>query len=67
MSDADKQRGAQAIVDAAIKHKDVVSVTANVSFSTEWSYFASTEGSYIEQELFTTTPELQRHGASAAT
>ena len=48
----------QAVVDAAIKHKDVVSANAIVNFSTEWKYFASTEGSYIEQEIFSTTPNF---------
>ena len=51
-------RTLQAAVDAAIKHKDVVSATANVGFSTEWKYFASSEGSYIEQEIFSTMPSF---------
>ena len=46
------------VVDAAIKHKDVVSATASANFSGEWKYFASTEGSYIEQELFSTSPSF---------
>jgi len=58
MSDADKMRTLQAAVDNAIKQKDVVSANANVSFNTEWKYFASTEGSYIEQELFSTMPSF---------
>ncbi len=58
MSDADKQRGLQAVVDAAIKHKDVTSATASANFSGEWKYFASSEGSYIEQELFSTMPNF---------
>ena len=58
MSESDKQRALQAVVDAAIKHKDVVSATASANFSGEWKYFASTEGSYIEQELFSTTPNF---------
>ena len=58
MSDTDKRRSLQAAVDAADKHKDVVAATANVSFNSEWKYFASSEGSYIEQELFTTMPSF---------
>jgi TldD protein len=58
MSDTDKRRTLQAAVDAAIKHKDVVSATANVGFSSEWKYFASSEGSYIEQEIFSTSPSF---------
>jgi TldD protein len=58
MSDADKQRTLQAVVDEAIKHKDVVSATASVSLNAEWKYFASSEGSYIEQEIFSTMPNF---------
>ncbi len=58
MSDTDKESSLQAIADAAIKHKDVVSVNMSVSFSGEWKYFASSEGSYIEQELFSTMPSF---------
>jgi TldD protein len=58
MSQTDKQRALQAAVDQAIKHKDVVSASASVGFSTEWKYFASSEGSYIEQEIFTTSPNF---------
>jgi TldD protein len=58
MSDTDKETSLQAAVEAAIKHKDVVSATASVSFSGEWKYFASSEGSYIEQELFSTMPSF---------
>jgi TldD protein len=58
MSEADKTRELQAVVDAAVKHTDVVSVTAGVTFSGEWKYFASSEGSYIEQELFSTMPSF---------
>jgi len=36
--------------DAAVKVKGVSSVIANVGINNEWKYFASTEGSYIEQE-----------------
>jgi TldD protein len=54
----DKQNWAQAIVDKASAVKGVVNVTASVQFGYEWKYFASSEGSYIEQENYTTTPSL---------
>ncbi len=56
MSQNDKENALQAIVQAAVKNKDVISSTASANFSGEWKYFASTEGSYIEQELFQTNP-----------
>jgi TldD protein len=62
MSDADKQGALQSVVDAALKGKDIISANASVSFNTEWKYFASTEGSYIEQELFTTSPSFSVTG-----
>ena len=43
------------------KNKGVSSVTASVGITNEWRYFASSEGSYIEQETFEITPTLQRH------
>ena len=58
LSEADKMRKLQAAVDAAMKHKDVVSATASVGFSSEWKYLATSEGSYIEQEIFTTSPNF---------
>ena len=58
VSATDKQAWAQAIVDKASKVKGVTSVTASANVSYEWRYFASSEGSYIEQELYTTTPSL---------
>ena len=53
-----KQGLVQAVVDVAIKNKDVLTVNASVQLETEWKYFASTEGSYIEQEVFTTAPQF---------
>ena len=58
MSEADKQRALHTAVDAALKHTDVVSASATVTFGSEWKYFASTEGSYIEQDTFTTMPSF---------
>ena len=58
MSAEAKQGLVQAVVDVAIKNKDVLTVNASVQLETEWKYFASTEGSYIEQEIFTTAPQF---------
>ena len=58
MSQSDKESALRAVVDAAVKHKDVVNATASANFSGEWKYFASSEGSYIEQELFSTQPNF---------
>jgi len=58
VSATDKQAWAQAIADKASAVKGVTAVTVAATHSYEWRYFASTEGSYIEQELFTTSPTL---------
>ena len=58
VSQTDKQAWAQAIVDKASKVKGVTQVNAGVTHSWDWKYFASSEGSYIEQEVYTTTPTL---------
>jgi TldD protein len=58
VSQTDKQAWAQAIVDKASKVKGVTSVNVSASHSYEWRYFASTEGSYIEQEIYSTTPNM---------
>jgi TldD protein len=58
ISTEDKQAFVQRVVDAAVKVKGVSSVTANVGITNEWKYFASTEGSYIEQETFEITPSF---------
>src|SRR5262249_56496040 len=52
----EKQAFVQKIVDTASKIKGVSSVTASVQINNEWKYFASTEGSYIEQETWETSP-----------
>jgi TldD protein len=52
----DKQAFVQRVVDTAVKVKGVSSVTASVQITNEWKYFASSEGSYIEQETWETTP-----------
>src|SRR5207247_2768878 len=52
----EKQAFVQGVVDAVVKNRAVSSVTASVGIGNEWRYFASTEGSYIEQETFEITP-----------
>jgi TldD protein len=52
----EKQAFVLGVVDAATKVKGVSSVTAAVQMTNEWKYFASTEGSYIEQETFEINP-----------
>ena len=52
----DKQALVQKVVDTAVANKDVLTVNASISLEHEWKYFASSEGSYIEQEIYTTTP-----------
>jgi TldD protein len=54
----DKQAFVQKVVDAVTKTKEVTNVTASVQLEHEWKYFASSEGSYIEQEIFTTSPSF---------
>ncbi|MEO7520723.1 MAG: TldD/PmbA family protein, partial [Gemmatimonas sp.] len=58
VSVTDKQKWAQAIVDKASAVKGVTSVNVSATHGYEWRYFASSEGSYIEQELFTTSPTM---------
>jgi TldD protein len=58
VSATDKQNWAQAIVDRASAVEGVTSVSASANHGYEWRYFASSEGSYIEQELYTTSPSL---------
>ncbi len=53
-----KQELVQQVVDLALKTKDVLSVNASVQLEAEWKYFASSEGSYIDQDIFTTTPSF---------
>ena len=58
LSREDKQALVQNVVDIAIKNKEVVSVSASVGLEQEWKYFASAEGSYIEQDLWTCSPSF---------
>lgn len=54
----DKKAWAQAIADKAATVKGVTSVNVSCRHDYEWRYFASSEGSYIEQEIFTTSPSF---------
>jgi TldD protein len=53
-----KQDFVQKVVDAAVKNKDVQNVNVSVNATFEWKYFASSEGSYIEQETWLTSPSF---------
>jgi TldD protein len=54
----EKQGFVQSIVDTALKTKDVTNVSASVQIEHEWKYFASSDGSYIEQEAWSTSPSF---------
>ena len=58
VSTEDKQAFVQKVVDTAAKVKGVSSVTCSVGINNEWKYFASSEGSYIEQETYEITPQF---------
>ena len=58
VSQEEKQALVQKVVDLVSKTKEVASVNASVQLEHEWKYFASSEGSYIEQETWTTTPQF---------
>ncbi|MCL4811034.1 MAG: TldD/PmbA family protein [Vicinamibacteraceae bacterium] len=45
-----------AVNEALLKNKDVVRVQSRMSFDYEWKYLATSEGSYIEQEIWRTAP-----------
>jgi len=53
-----KQDFVQKVVDAVVKNKDVQNVNVSVNITYEWKYFASSEGSYIEQESWQTNPSF---------
>jgi TldD protein len=58
VSQEEKQALVQKVVDIALKVQGVTSVNASVGINNEWKYFASSEGSYIEQETFEITPSF---------
>src|SRR4029079_19797410 len=53
-----KQDFVQKVVDTVVKNKGVQSVNVSVNISYEWKYFASSEGTYIEQESWQTNPSF---------
>ncbi|MDP3719912.1 MAG: TldD/PmbA family protein [Acidobacteriota bacterium] len=44
------------INEAALKVPGVIRVQSNMAFDFEWKYLATSEGSYIEQEIYRTSP-----------
>jgi TldD protein len=58
VSQDDKQAFVQKVVDEAVKVKGVTLVNASVQITNDWRYFASTEGSYIEQETWEVNPSF---------
>jgi TldD protein len=58
VSETERQNWAQAIVDKASAVPGVIRVAAAARVQYEWRYFASTEGSYIEQESYQVAPTL---------
>jgi TldD protein len=59
VSQADKDEWANAIMEAARQVEGVTSVNVSANTSYDWRYFASSEGSFIEQEVFVTSPGLR--------
>jgi TldD protein len=53
-----KQALVQQVVDAVVRTKEVTNVVASVQLEHEWKFLATSEGSYIEQEIFTTSPNF---------
>jgi TldD protein len=53
-----RQDFVQKVVDAVVKNKGVQNVNVAVNIGYEWKYFASSEGSYIEQESWQTNPSF---------
>src|SRR3954463_5869803 len=58
VSQDEQQAFVQKAADAGVKNKAGSHVTVSVGVANEWKYFASTEGSYIEQETFEITPQF---------
>jgi TldD protein len=46
------------INETALKQPDVMRVQSQIGFDFEWKYLATSEGSYVEQELWRTFPSL---------
>ena len=47
-----RSRPRSEVVDLVVANKEVLTVNASVQLGNEWKYFASSEGSYIEQEVY---------------
>jgi TldD protein len=58
ISESEREALVQKVVDTVVKTKEVTNVNASVNLEHEWKYFASSEGSYIEQEIWTTMPSF---------
>ncbi|MGE0041909.1 MAG: TldD/PmbA family protein [Vicinamibacterales bacterium] len=46
------------INEAALKQPDVFRVQSQIAFDYEWKYLATSEGSYLEQEIYRTAPSF---------
>jgi TldD protein len=44
--------------EAALKNPDIIRVQSSMSFDYEWKYLATTEGSYLEQEVWRAAPSF---------
>jgi TldD protein len=44
--------------EAVLKNKGITRVQSSMSFDYEWKYLATSEGSYIEQEVWRTAPDF---------
>lgn len=56
--------------EAVLANKDVFRATASMAFDYEWKYLATSEGSYLEQEIWRTAPSfsaMARRGRSVKT
>jgi TldD protein len=52
----DKIQFLMKINEVALKQPDIVRVQSQMAFDYEWKYLATSEGSYIEQEIYRTAP-----------
>ncbi len=48
-----------ALNEKMLETKDVIRVQSTMAFDYEWKYLATSEGSYIEQEVWRTAPTMQ--------
>ena len=46
------------INEAMLENKDIIRAQASMSFDFEWKYLATSEGSYLEQEIWRTAPRI---------